>query len=1086
MSFLLNVFLKENKQNQRQINSFNHFVEKEIHKLVESDKTIFSDIDASFFLTYHKIRVGQPVINENMISYKITPNECRIRDLTYMAPLYVDIEYVRGREIVQRKDIVLGHLPVMLRSIPCYLSECDVDSDFQKYNECPLDPGGYFIIKGAEKVVLVQEQPSKNRIILETDKKGRLCASVTSLTRERKSRTSILFKKKKFYVHHNIFREEIPICIIMRAFGIESDGDIFLLISSAYQKSAEKNIGLEECLVPSFEEASALEIFTQKDAFSYISQRFFGQKMNENKSTETCREYVANVVLSHIPSDGFCLRGKAFYLSLMVSRILTKLLDKEECDDKDFLGNKRFELAGSLISLLFEDLFKRYNTSLKRNIDIVLKRQNRAQRFDAANLMTLQSELITTGLVRALGSGNWTLGRFRMTRSGVTEALSRLSHLSVVSMVAGRIKSQFEKTRKIQGPRSVNLSQWGRICPVDTPDGDSCGLVKNISLIAQITEDLDPAPIIKAAFLIGLHELSFSVGRNVYLSDFLVFLNGVPIGTAQNGFVQEFKLLRRKGLISPFVSISKKKDLVFISCDDGRICRPLIVVSEMKAAVQEKDILSLQENTISLKSLIENGKIEYLDSNEEDCAVIACYSKEIIEQTTHLEVCPSSILSVVSSSVPYSNHNQSPRNTYQCAMGKQAMGFVGYNQHLRFDTIIQSLVYPQKPLVNTLGAERCDYSKLPAGQNSIIAVLSYSGYDIEDAIVLNKASLERGFQRCIVTKRYLSSIRKEPQDIFLSSEECSGGIRAPGERVTDGMILANKHTPLLEEKTNSSIEKKYQKEGLIYSGIRHSYVDRVSISDIDGKIVAKLMLRQTRQPEIGDKFSSRHGQKGVCGIIVQQEDMPFSTSGVCPDIIMNPHGFPSRMTVGQLFEVVSAKKASLEGEIVDGSVFNSTVHDVCADLIKHGFSYDGNECFVSGVTGKQIPCYVFTGPVYYQKLKHMVEDKIHGRARGPRTLLTRQPTEGRGRDGGLRFGEMERDCLIGHGAMSLIVERLVISSDLFEIFVCSCGFILYREWCHECKTSDSIETVQLPYACKLLFQELLSMGILPRVVYKKS
>ena len=284
-------------------------------------------------------------------------------------------------------------------------------------------------------------------------------------------------------------------------------------------------------------------------------------------------------------------------------------------------------------------------------------------------------------------------------------------------------------------------------------------------------------------------------------------------------------------------------------------------------------------------------------------------------------------------------------------------------------------------------------------------------------------------------------------------------------------------------------QQDYRETPTVYKGPIPSYVEKVMVSsNADEMYLIKMLLRQTRRPELGDKFSSRHGQKGVTGLIVQQEDMPFNDSGICPDMIMNPHGFPSRMTVGKLMELLGGKAGVLEGKFHYGTAFGgSKVEDICDELVKNGYNYQGKDILTSGITGEPLEAYIYHGPVYYQKLKHMVVDKMHGRARGPRALLTRQPTEGRSREGGLRLGEMERDCLIAYGASMLLVERLMISSDAFDVDVCNkCGLLGYKGWCHNCQSSSSVSSIQIPYACKLLFQELQAMNIVPRLKLEKS
>ncbi|KAB2054988.1 hypothetical protein ES319_A11G005000v1 [Gossypium barbadense] len=522
----------------------------------------------------------------------------------------------------------------------------------------------------------------------------------------------------------------------------------------------------------------------------------------------------------------------------------------------------------------------------------------------------------------------------------------------------------------------------------------------------------------------------------------------------------------------------------------------------------------LLDGVCTFNDFLGDGLVEYLDVNEENNALIALYEGEVTPETTHIEIEPFTILGVNAGLIPYPHHNQSPRNTYQCAMGKQAMGNIAYNQLCRMDTLLHILVYPQRPLVTTRTIELVGYDKLGAGQNAAVAVMSCSGYDIEDAIVMNKASLDRGFGRCIVMKKYSNIIQKSetgasdsilrPQRTGPGSEKMQilddDGIAAPGEIIRPNDILLNKvsiHTKGIPVSSEPIMDSAYRPGKQLYKGPEGEscVLDRVALSsDQKGNLSIKFLIRHTRRPELGDKFSSRHGQKGVCGIIIQQEDFPFSERGICPDLIMNPHGFPSRMTVGKMIELLGGKAGVSCGRFHYGSAFGEPsghadkVETISETLIKHGFCYNGKDFIYSGITGFPLQAYIFMGPIYYQKLKHMVLDKMHARGNGPRVMLTRQPTEGRAQKGGLRVGEMERDCLIAYGASMLIYERMMLFSDPYDAQVCrKCGLIGYYShklktgFCSSCKIGENVSSMKLPYACKLLIQELQSMNIVPRL-----
>ncbi|GCB26661.1 DNA-directed RNA polymerase III subunit RPC2 [Aspergillus awamori] len=1109
---LLPAFLKVKGLVKQHIDSYNYLVEVQLKKIVESSSTIRSDVDHTFYIKFTNIYLGfprradEPQDARADFTYStVSPQECRLRDTTYAAPIQVDFEYVRGRQRVMRKGVAIGRMPVMLRSSKCVLAN-KTPAEMTVLNECPLDPGGYFIVNGTEKVILVQEQLSKNRIIVETDPKKEIVqASVTSSSNERKSKSYIVLKKDKLYVKHNVLSEDIPIVILLKAMGIHTDKEMLLLVAGV-DKVYQEDFAIN------FEEAIKLGIYTQQQALDWIGARI---KINRKQSPSYRRthvqeavEAIASVIISHIEVKNMNFRPKAVYVAHMARRVLMAKNDASLVDDRDYLGNKRLELAGQLLALLFEDLFKKFCFDIKMNIDKVLNKRNRAEAFDAYSVITMHSNHITQGMNRAISTGNWSLKRFRMERAGVTHVLSRLSYIAALGMMT-RISSQFEKTRKVSGPRALQPSQFGMLCPADTPEGEACGLVKNLALMTHITTNDEEGPVRNLIFMLGAEDIQTVGGKELYGPGcYTISINGTPTALTRRPkyFLDAFRRLRRMGRISEFVSIyiNHHQRAVHVATDDGRICRPLIVVENGKSRVNAQHLEKLRNGTMQFDDFLAQGLVEYLDVNEENDSLISIYEKDITETTTHLEIEPFTVLGAVAGLIPYPHHNQSPRNTYQCAMGKQAIGAIASNQFLRIDSILYLMVYPQKPMVKSRTIELTKYDQLPAGQNAIVAVMSYSGYDIEDALVLNKGSVDRGFGRCQVFRKYVTNLKSYSNG---TKDRLSGptyendapirkhallesdGLAAVGEQVNAGEVYINKSTP--DQSMSSGFPNSdagrpvsYMPTPMTYKLPDPAYIDKVmvSVTENENQLV-KVLTRQTRRPEVGDKFSSRHGQKGVVGIIADQADMPFTDTGINPDIIMNPHGFPSRMTVGKMLELVAGKAGVLAGQHGYGTCFGgSPVQEMSQILIDNGFSYGGKDYLTSGITGEALPFYVFTGPIYYQKLKHMVQDKMHSRARGPRAILTRQPTEGRSRDGGLRLGEMERDCLIAYGTSQLLLERLMISSDRHEIDVCEqCGFMGYLNWCQRCKSSRSVVKMAIPYAAKLLIQELMSMNVTARL-----
>eukprot|EP00532_Pseudo-nitzschia_australis_P009769 CAMPEP_0168242180 /NCGR_PEP_ID=MMETSP0140_2-20121125/23258_1 /TAXON_ID=44445 /ORGANISM="Pseudo-nitzschia australis, Strain 10249 10 AB" /LENGTH=1278 /DNA_ID=CAMNT_0008177215 /DNA_START=92 /DNA_END=3928 /DNA_ORIENTATION=- len=1130
---LLPHFLKMRSLMRQHVDSFDHFVNVEMKQIVQSPsaREIRSEHDPNFYLRYTDCWLGEPSVEEDSYATSTaTPFQCRLRDCTYSAPIYVNVRYTRGRQIVVKRKVKIGQMPIMLRSQKCILYGKS-EHELAKLKECPYDPGGYFVVKGVEKAILIQEQLSKNRVILEKDPKGEICASITSSTHERKSKAYISMKKGRVYLKNNTLGEDIPIATVLKAMGVESDVEAVQLVGSEPY--------IVNALALSLEESSKLGINTRLQALKFI-----GSKIRRNASSyrkpmppeDEAREILDRVVLSHVPVNHFDFRAKAIYVGHITRRVLLVHLGKMSLDDKDYYGNKRLELAGNLLSLLFEDLFKIFSKDLKRQADMVLSKPNRAQAYDVVK--SIRPDTIQNGMIHAIASGNWVLKRFRMDRAGVTQVLSRLSYMSAMGMMT-KIQSQFEKTRKVSGPRSLQASQWGMLCPADTPEGEACGLVKNLALLAHITTDEDTQPIERLCRDLGVEDVLRLSGHEINSQQaYLVLLNGLILGvhTRPISLVENLRRLRRRGLAGEFVSfyLNKEQRAVHIATDGGRVCRPLIIVDEKVGLprLKQEHVEGLALGTLTVRDLLERGIVEYVDCNEENNTLIAVTEKDLeiarkqgLEgrkmRYTHLEVDPFTILGVVGGIIPYPHHNQAPRNTYTVAMSKQAMGTIGVNEYERMDGVIYTLVYPQKPLVKSRTLDLVGFDKIPGGHNTCIAVMSFSGYDIEDAVILSKSGIDRGFGRCIILKKQQTSVRRYPNgsidrtcgppDVsnFADGEDDKryaryraidqDGICMVGEKMEGGSIMVNKESPAnttgdiggadIGMNMGAAAVMQYKPSAMSYRGQVPSHVDKVLITSNEREqFLIKVMLRQIRRPEVGDKFASRHGQKGVCGLIVPQEDLPFNDFGHSPDLIMNPHGFPSRMTVGKLLELLVGKSGLYEGRQGYSSAFGEeygsadTAEATAEALLRNGLNYTGKDTFYSGASGEPLDAYVFSGPVFYQKLKHMVLDKAHARARGPRAVLTRQPTEGRARDGGLRLGEMERDCLIAYGASNLIMERLMHSSDAFSANVClTCGLLQYDNWCQYCRTGEKVTDIRLPYACKLLFQELQSMNVLPRL-----
>ncbi len=1103
-------FFKEKGLVRQHLNSFDEFIDHGLQEVVDETGEINIEIPESPY----KIKFGQlwiidpqskisgPYITEvDGTKHEVHVMEARFRNLTYAAPLSLEMTpVIDGRE--QEPELVLiGDLPVMLKAGLCFLSQLTPE-ELIEHGEDPNDTGGYFIVNGSERVVVAMEDLAPNRVLIDIDTRGTkpvYQAKIFSTTVGFRARIQLRMKSDgALYVSIPGVPSEIPFMILMRALGLESDKEI------AEAVSPEKIVqnGLEF----SFEKAAGFD--TVKDAIMYIGNRVAHGQVEEYRF-QKAESIIDRNFMPHIGRTPEKREEKALFLGEMACRVIELKIGRRQQDDKDHFKNKRLKLAGPLLADLFRIAFR----NLCRDIKYQLERMGIKRQMIAVSA-AVRPGIVTDRLQHALATGNWGRGRV-----GITQLLDRTNTLSTLSHLR-RLQSPLSRSQPNFEARDLHPTHWGRLCPNETPEGSNCGLVNNLALSACISISEKSEKIRQTLYRMDVTPV-LEADEVLRISGAKVFVDGCLVGyrLRPEELVYELRERRRKGEISSEVNVVHYSKThggkeVYINCDEGRVRRPLIIVENGAPKLRPEHVEKIRSEEWTWEDLVKRGIVEYLDAEEEENAFVAPSFEEVSTEHTHVETALYSILGICTSIIPYAEHNQSPRNSYEAAMAKQALGLSATNFLNRVDSRSHILHHPQTPLVKTKPTDVIGYDLRPSGQNCVVAVISFEGYNMEDAIVFNKASIERGLARSTFYRIYEAQCRQYLgglKDRFVIPEtgirgyrgeqyyrflETDGIISLESETVGGDVLIGRTSPPrFLEEYKEFEVKGPTMRDTSV--DMRPSEtgaVDAVFITETrEGSKLVKVRVRDQRIPELGDKFASRHGQKGVIGIIIPQEDMPFTPKGIVPDVIINPHAIPSRMTIGQFLESMAGKVAAVRGRPVDGTPFtNEGPEELKKALIELGYSPTGREVLYNGVTGEKFVADIFMGVVYYQKLHHMVADKIHARARGQVQMLTRQPTEGRARGGGLRFGEMERDCLIGHGAAMLLRDRLLEESDKYLLYVCeNCGYIAFydikqRKYiCRVCDEKAQISPVVVSYAFKLLLQELMSLCVAPRLRLKE-
>jgi DNA-directed RNA polymerase subunit B len=1066
---IMKKYLEEHSLVESNIISFNEFLEHRMQEIV--DEISESMNNEEFEISLGKVRIEKPkVIEADGSSSLILPYEARLRNLTYSAPVTLEITVKKGDQ-VDSETVEVGKIPIMVKSKACNTYGMTDEQLIENYSD-PLDPGGYFIVNGNERVMVMAEDLAENQPFIETNSKGNLTLRLFSLKGTYRIPVTISENKEGLWEISFSRFKDLPAVVILKALGLTKESDIV------------KYLGKEtdSVIVNLYE---FVNLATKEDAMMFIAEKT-GLQGTKKEILDRIKQRIDSYLLPHIGQKKEDRMNKAITICKLIKQFLIAKENPKLRTDKDHYSNKRVRLSGDLLANLF-----RVNLGiLIRDIQYSIQKSSKRKKFFSIKVIA-KSTLFSHRVESAIATGSWT-----GERSGVTQNMDKTNYLAMISQLQ-RVSSMLPSDQENFLARTLHPTHYGRFCPIETPEGTEIGLRKNLAILSKISTrvELDKERFFRDLESIGMEREGLE-GTDV-------FLNGRFIGTAKNleEFVKRIREKRRAGEFPVQMSVRDEREfkIVLISTEPGRVLRPLIIVENGISKLKNEHKVQIEQGEMRWNDLLDKGIIEYLDAAEEENALVSLYEEELTQESTHLEIDLVDVFGVVTGLVPYANHNSCAKLIKGSKGYKQALGLYAANYLCRLDTDVSILQYPQKPIVRSFIYDTLN--TYPAGQNLVVAVMTYEGYNMEDALVLNQGSLDRGVGRSFYFRPY-STIEMNyagglKDEILIPEKDTSGykteasyrhlegdGIVYPEAEVAEGEVMIGKMSPpkFLSEAREISVKTK-KESSVTMRQEEKGIVDAVFVTeDSEGNKIVQIRTRDLRIPELGDKFAAPSGQKGVIGMIVPEQDVPFTARGVRPDVIFNPHGLPSRMSMGYLLELIAGKVGSLGGEIIDGTSFSGVGKKQLEEHLKNlGFRYDGKETMYDGITGKRMNAKIFIGNMYYLKLKYMVGNKMHGRASGKVALLTRQPIEGRSRGGALRLGEMEQEALVAHGASLLLKERY--DSDKVVLPICmKCGSIGIDDnirsklICPMCGSED-IEPVEMSYAFKLLLEELQGLHI---------
>lgn len=1035
--------------------SYNNFIQNGLSQIIDENNVAFINKNDK---TLIKLEFSNPtitnpkIINDERELKILFPDEARKRNLNYDASLFVSIKEIlldENQKTIKEKyhhNIMIAKIPVMLKSYICNITNTDSTL------ECNYDLGGYFIIRGKERVLVSQIRNSYNTTIVVKENNFYLC-EVRSISEINGHSVLVKIKgnNKSITLNFSYLKNEIPIILILNIFKIFNISDL-----SKYIKDEKILEFLENFFIENEE----------KDPIDYI----FHSLKNENDKTkkiESVEQVIFNEMFPHIGIFGD-IKEKIFFLCRMLTKLCNCILNITPEDSKDHLINKRYESSGTLLHDLFRQLFKKFLQSLDSNL------------FDINNIS--QNNFITKKIQSCFLTGNWGAQMGCYMRSGVSQILGRKNYWEYLSYLQ-RVAFPVMKETKNMDIRQIHSSQAMFICPFETPEGLNCGIVTNLTFLTTISIKY-PTNLLRKKITQNKYYFPLT-NYNV-----LIYLNYIPVGSTNNPelFVINFKK-NRKFEYQEFFSINYEKNdnEILIFSDEGRLIRPIFNTKNLKNALNSQTFIP------DLNFLFKNNILEMVDINE-----LINSTSSFDDSMDYMEITSSSLLGIMAGLIPFSNHSPAPRNCYASAQGKQAISIYSRSLIERFDTVMYQMHYLQKPLIKTLTGKIFGIDAMPTGINCIVAIANYLGFNQEDAIVINKQSIERGLFDVSVVKCHQCEEKKTNTSIIFFKLPTiinrkiiynynhldEHGIVKIGSYVEKNDVIVARTLVIIkkdgtQEQSDLSLVIGKNEEGI---------VEKINFStNVDGNNQVKIIIRNLKKIEVGDKVASNGAQKSIVAFLADSWNMPFTSKGLIPDLIMSPLAFPSRATINQILSTVLGKIICEDPSYDnDASAFSHshTPENLIQKLVELGYEKSTEETMYNGMTGEMIKSQIFIGPTYYQRLKHNVSEKIYARNRGPKNMMTRAPGAGRSNLGGIKMGNMEVDALLAHGAASELNTRLTKCCDEFYLFICNnCGHILNsfnNQLCNICKEGEIKKTI-LPYISKLIFQELNTMLIKTKI-----